>query len=295
MASFRFYLVDVFAPKKYAGNQLAVVLAEKGLSTEKMQLIALEMNYSETTFILSSLPEQNGFPVRIFTPTTEIPFAGHPTLGTAFIIKKIFHYEKAPIMLNLQVGPIPVAPEINENGEEIYWMTQLPPQFGRNYSPEKIAPALNLSPTDIDPNYPIQEVSTGLPFLVVPLCSLSALRQAKLEKNLFYQVVNKGLARAPLIFCPESYTGHHHLSVRVFADYYGVPEDPATGSANGCLAGYLAHYQYFGSSDLNIRVEQGFEVKRPSLLYLRASPDEKGTIKVEVGGQVILVARGELI
>lgn len=295
MASLPFYIVDVFAFKKYTGNPLAVILASAGLSSEEMQQIAREMNYSETTFILSTTPQEDGFRVRIFTPTKEIPFAGHPTLGTAYIIKKILNYQKTPIFLHLQVGPIPVNFETNEGGEELLWMTQLSPQFGECYPQAKIAPALNLRVADIDPAFPIQEVSTGLPFLIIPLKSLEALKRARLKKEIFYPVIKDGQARAPLLFCPESYSGQSHLGVRVFADYYGVPEDPATGSANGCLAGYLVRHRYFGASNINVKVEQGFEINRPSLLYLRASEEKEGLIKVKVGGQAILVAQGELI
>jgi len=122
MSSLSFYIVDVFGSKKYTGNPLAVVLSSPDLPSEQMQQIALEMNYSETTFILASSPQEKGFPVRIFTPTKEVPFAGHPTLGTAFIIKKIFNYQKTPILLHLQVGVIPVYSEKNKEGQEILWM-----------------------------------------------------------------------------------------------------------------------------------------------------------------------------
>ena len=295
MSSLSFYIVDVFGSKKYTGNPLAVVLSSPNLPSEQMQQIALEMNYSETTFILASSPQEKSFPVRIFTPTKEVPFAGHPTLGTAFIIKKIFNYQKTPILLHLQVGVIPVYSEKNKKGQEILWMQQLAPQFGQSYPPAPIATALNLSSTDIDTHLPVQEVSTGLPFLIVPLKSLRALKSACLRRELFYPLAQKGQARALPLFCPESYSGQSHISVRVFADYYGVPEDPATGSANGCLAGYLVRHRYFGSANLNIKVDQGYEINRPSLLYLRASEKAQGEIEVEVGGLTFLIAHGELV
>ncbi|MFX1534386.1 MAG: PhzF family phenazine biosynthesis protein [Promethearchaeota archaeon] len=290
-----FYIVDVFAEKRYEGNQLAVVLNAKDLSSSEMQQIAQEMNYSETTFILSEGKQKSGYDVRIFTPKEEVPFAGHPTLGTAYIIgREIVGERIKTIELNLKVGKIPVELIYKEGEIDILWMKQNPPTFGQIFNIEHIAQALNLDKSDIDENFPIQGVSTGLPFIITPLRSLKALKRAKIIRNEYFNLIKDSEAKAILLFCPETYNRENNLCVRVFADYYGVPEDPATGSANGCLAGYLSEYQYFGKKSINIRVEQGYEIDRPSLLLLRAKQAEK-TIEVFVGGKVILIAKGQFV
>ena len=153
--------------------------------------------------------------------------------------------------------------------------------------------ALSLEAHEVDGRYPVQEVSTGLPFIIVPLKTSGTLKQAKVNRDLYFALIKNTKAKAILIFCPESYEQGNDLSVRVFADYYGVPEDPATGSANGCLAGYLVKYRYFSGEQINIRVEQGYDIGRLSLLFLRAA-DKADGIDVNVGGKVVMVAKGEL-
>jgi len=153
---------------------------------------------------------------------------------------------------------------------------------------------LNIDKKEIDERLPIQEVSTGLPFIIVPLKGLDALRRVKINKDKYFDLIKNLEAKAILVFCPETYNKENHLNVRVFADYYGVSEDPATGSANGCLAAYLTRYRYFGKSKINIRVEQGYEINRPSLLFLKAE-EKDGEIEVNVGGKVVMVARGEFV
>lgn len=292
MSDLVFYLVDVFTEEKYAGNQLAVIRGAGLLSSEKMQEIANEMHFSETTFILSEQKRNGGFDVRIFTPSTEVPFAGHPTLGTAYVIKR-FIIKKAVslVLLNLKVGQMPVSFEKAEKRQEMLWMEQVPPTFGKTFSVPQFAQVLQLSVNDFDNRYPIQEVSTGLPFIIVPLTTLAAVKQAKIDmKNLLELAkVQAGI----LVFCPETYKKGNDLNVRVFVDLFGIPEDPATGSGNGCLAGYLSHYRYFGTDKVNAKVEQGYEVGRRSLLLLKAE-NNAGKTRVRVGGKVILVASGKL-
>jgi trans-2,3-dihydro-3-hydroxyanthranilate isomerase len=153
---------------------------------------------------------------------------------------------------------------------------------------------LGIDQTDIDSRLPIQEVSTGLPFIIVPLLRLAAVKKARTDRDRYFELVKTTEAKGILIFCPETYDKENDLNVRVFADWYGVPEDPATGSANGCLAAWLTKYRYFGTSTIDIRVEQGHEIGRPSLLLLRTE-DAAGTIVVHVGGRVKLVAQGEFV
>ena len=287
-----FYIVDVFAETKYSGNQLAVFTGAEvaNLSDEKMLQIAREMNYSETTFLLSSEQQNGGYDVRIFTPTKELPFAGHPTLGTAYIIqRKIIKSLVEQVVLNLGVGQIPVSWK-----GEVLWMSQNVPTFAQKHQVETVAEVLNLEVVDIDTRFPIQEVSTGIPFIIVPLKSLVALKKAKVNLDKYYQFIQTTKVTEILIFCPETYKDIDDLSVRMFAPYLGITEDPATGSANGCLAGYLAEYNYFNQRKIDIRVEQGYEINRPSLLLLQAEKKAE-EIEVFVGGNVVMVAQGKFL
>lgn len=295
MRKYTFYIVDVFTEEKYAGNQLAVVRGAKPLSDFEMQQIAKEMNFSETTFILSEQKRNGGYDVRIFTPREEVPFAGHPTLGTAYVIQhEIIREPVKTIILNLKIGQIPVT--LNYSGEQIdiLWMKQMGTTFGQIFKPEQISQVLSLNKGEIDDRFPIQEVSTGLPFIIIPLKTLEALKQAEVIRDKYFELIKDTQAKAMLIFCPQTYNQENDLNVRVFADYYGVPEDPATGSANGCLAGYLVKCRYFGKDQINIRVEQGYEIGRSSLLFLRAE-DKGEKIDVSVGGKVVMIAKGAFI
>ncbi|MEX2738742.1 MAG: PhzF family phenazine biosynthesis protein [Candidatus Wukongarchaeota archaeon] len=295
MGTWPFYIVDVFAEEKYAGNQLAVFRDTKGLSDREMQVIAKEMNYSETTFILSDEEREGGFDVRIFTPEKEVPFAGHPTLGTAYVIQReIVRSRVEKILLNLKVGQIPVMFDSIGEQADVLWMRQIHPTFGDTIDPGLISEVLRLEKDDIDVRFPVQEVSTGLPFIIVPLKTLNTIKRSKTNRDKYFELIKEREAKAILIFGPETYSEKNDLNVRVFADYYGVPEDPATGSGNGCLAGYLAHHQYFGEDLVDIKVEQGYEIGRPSLLLLRAE-EREGKIHVFVGGRVVMIAKGEFL
>ena len=293
----KFYIVDVFAEEKYTGNQLAVFTGDgvASLSDGEMQRIAKEMNYSETTFITSSEVRNGGYDVRIFTPEQELPFAGHPTLGTAYILQQeIVKNAVETIILNLKIGQITVTIHYAGEAVEWLWMRQKTPTFGQGFSADKIASILNLETDEIDSRFPIEEVSTGVPFIIVPLKKHSSLKRIKVNRDECFELVSNTKAKAILVFCPETNKPENDLSVRMFADAMGVPEDPATGSANGCLAGYLVEYAYFGSESIDLRVEQGYEIGRPSLLLLKAQKGQAG-IDVSVGGKTILVAKGEFV
>jgi trans-2,3-dihydro-3-hydroxyanthranilate isomerase len=246
------------------------------------------MNYSETTFVLSEEETDGGYDVRIFTPGDEVPFAGHPTLGTAYVIQhEILASPVASVTLKLKAGEIPVT------FGEVLWMRQLPPTFGAILDSALVARTLNLEMADLDDRSPVQEVSTGLPALVVPLRDLDALRRCKVDWKRFTEVAGSG--KNLYVFCPEPHDdGPGDLSGRMFADDLGVPEDPATGSAAGCLAAYLLEHSYLKTDSVDVRVEQGYEIGRPSLLYLQAERDGD-EIMVDVGGKVQMVARGELV
>ena len=287
-----FYITDVFAQEKYSGNQLATFLHCSDLSGREMQQIAREINYSETTFVLSDHPTAGGYEVRIFTPAAEIDFAGHPTLGTAFVIRQyLIGQPVEQVVLNLRVGAIPVRLPVTGD-DTMLWMQQAEPTFGSRLEETTLAPVLSLELSDFDERWPIEQVSTGLPHSIVPLKSLAALKRARIARERYDALVQQTWAKALLIFSPQAYSSTHDLSVRMFAHYYGVPEDPATGSGNGCLAAYLVKHRYLGTSSVNLRVGQGFEIGRPSILALRAA-EEQGRISVTVGGRVIPVAKGQ--
>lgn len=332
MAPLKFFIVDVFAEAKYAGNQLAVFTDAGDLTTEQMQQIARETNFSETTFILSPQPQDGGYPVRIFTPGQELPFAGHPTLGTAFILQQeLIRQSVETVTLNLKVGPIPVNILYKNQQPDVLWMVQNPPVFGETLPAEAVAAVLNLELDDFDTRFPIQEVSTGVPFIITPLKRLEALQRIKVNVDRLVALVEPLQAKMIFVFCPEVRNPANQFSARMFAHAVGIPEDPATGSANGCFAAYLAHYDdspRLGSTEYGVqetegsgqkttslpsdtqspsplspfppsylmeaRVEQGYEIGRPSLLLLRAQKTEE-KIDVFVGGKVILVARGEFV
>jgi trans-2,3-dihydro-3-hydroxyanthranilate isomerase len=295
MTKHSFYIVDVFAEEKYAGNQLAVLRDAGDISDAEMQRIAREMNYSETTFILSEEQRDGGYDVRIFTPEEELPFAGHPTLGTAYVIQhEIITEPVETVILNLKVGQIPVTLSYTGEQTDILWMKQNAPTFDRVFDPEPIRRVLNLNKGDIDDNFPIQEVSTGLPFIIVPLRTLDAVKRAKVARDEYFDLIKDTAAKGLFIFCPQTYNRQNDLNVRAFLDYYGVPEDPACGSGAGCLAGYLVKYRYFGKDSISVRAEEGYEIGRPSLLFLEAE-DKEEKIDVLVGGRVVMVAQGEFV
>ncbi|PAW28856.1 phenazine biosynthesis protein [Peribacillus simplex] len=290
MERINYSIVDVFSNGKYTGNQLAVFKNAGNIPDKEMQQIAKEINFSETTFILSDSKNDGGYDVRIFTPNEEVPFAGHPTIGTAYIIQnEVLEAPLDNIILNFKSGQITVS---FNNQEELLWMKQNQPTFGRILDTDKISEVLNIHKENMDDRFPIQEVSTGLPVLVVPLKSLEAVKKVKVNREKYFELIEHMDAKAIMVFSPETYDSKNDLNVRDFADYYGIPEDAATGSSNGCLAAYLVKYGYFERSEIDIRVEQGYEIERPSLLFLKAS-DDNGEIDVHVGGKVVKIAQGE--
>ncbi|HHW35692.1 MAG TPA: PhzF family phenazine biosynthesis protein [Bacillales bacterium] len=290
MGKIHYSIVDVFSQGKYTGNQLAVFKSSGDISDSEMQQIAKEVNYSETTFILSNTKRDGGYDVRIFTPNEEIPFAGHPALGTAYVIlNEIVDEPMDKIILNFKAGQIPVSFD-TEN--EVLWMKQNEPTFGQILDINQIHEVLSIDTEYIDGRFPIQEVSTGLPVIIVPLKSLEAVKTVKINKEKYFELIEHLDTKAIMVFSPEVYNSENDVNVRDFAHYYGIPEDPATGSSNGCLASYLIKYRYFMKNKINIRVEQGYEIERPSLLFLKAD-DDNGKINVYVGGKVVKIAQGE--
>ena len=291
----RFYIVDVFAESKYSGNQLAVVRDCSKLSTAEMQSIAREMHYSETTFVTSEEPHEGGYDVRVFTPAFELPFAGHPTLGTAYVIQsQIIGRSVEKVVLNMKVGQIPVSFSYRQGMPDVLWMRQKAPTFGKTYDRGRIANVLGLKVSDIDQKFPIRLVSTGVPFVIVPLKGLKAIKKINVDTAALRKLLKETKSTVILVFSPETYSRENQLNVRVLGVPENIPEDPATGSGNGCLAAYLVKQRYFGTDEVDIRVEQGYEINRRSLLLLRAKKAPEG-IEVDVGGRVQFIAKGEFL
>ena len=289
MSRMEFYIVDVFTiGRKYTGNQLAVYLGDPPATL--MQQLAKEINFSETTFVTSEEPENGGYNVRIFMPEVEVDFAGHPVLGTAYVIQReLIGRPVERLLLNLPVGQIPVT--FGEDG--VIWMRQNPATFGHQFTADDLARILNVSEEDIDARFPIQEVSTGMAFVLVPMVSLEAVKRARVNLDRLRAILGAHDAIAPAIFCRETLHEENDIHVRVLDDIYGAPEDPATGSANGCIAGYLVKHRYFGSNSIALRSEQGYQIGRPSLLHIKAEQSEN-EIVIRVGGRVEMVAQGQL-
>lgn len=282
-----FYFVNVFAEEdQYSGNPLAVFVASPGMEAAEMQRIAKELNLAEISFICDHDDETGCHLARTFTPRGEVPFAGHPALGTAYVIQHFIQKDKQPIKLSLPAGEVAVS-----GGDDgLMWMEMLPPTFGEKLAIEAISPVLGLSPTVFDRSKPIQIVSTGLPFVIVPLMHLDAVKQASVNLINYNRLIAEIPAKAFFIFSPQTYQRENQFNGRVFGHYYGVPEDTASGSANGSLAAYLLKYN--GQSELDARVEQGHEIGRPSLLRIQGK-QENGQLNVRVGGQIKLIAKGE--
>ena len=287
----KFAIVDVFAESAYTGNQLAVFTCPTPLPTEEMQRIAREINFSESVFIQAEAGRTGGWDARIFTPAHEVEFAGHPTLGAAHIIRRdLMSTPSRSVHLHFKAGTVPVTFSPDRDGP--LWMQQIAPVFGETFPTAILADILGLPSEAIDDRFPIQEVSTGLPHILVPLRSLDFLRQARVDRPAYFRFIERTWANNILIFCLQGRNANHQVSVRMFADYLGIAEDPATGSGNGCLAGYLVKHRCLGRTEIDIVSGQGHEIDRPSLLFLQAEARAEG-ISIRVGGRVVDVAAGQ--
>lgn len=291
-----FIQTSVFVDDLYSfgGNQLATFWnsdSNKGISTQEMQGIALEMNFSESTFIEQPTMKDCSSRVRIFTPGRELPFAGHPTLGTAFVLKykEIVKKAEAKTILELGIGPIRVE---YLSGNQVQ-MTQPAPTFMDTINDKsRITDVIGLSPEDVSDTTPIQIVTTGIPFIIVPLKNLEAVRHAVPNPALIITELNNLASQMILIFSTETVNQKNNVHARMFAPDAGVLEDPATGSAAGPLAAYIEKYNIlkhheFGNS---ITIEQGYEINRPSSLVAKVPHESMSEILVS--GKVRLTAEG---
>lgn len=281
-----FYILDVFAEGKYQGNQLAVLLPDRPLCHDEMLKITKEIHFSETSFLLSDKQPNGGYDVRIFTPDTEVPFAGHPTLGTAEVIRRVKEGgSSSQIILNLPAGQIPV-----EVSGELLTMRQNQPVFGQvSQDLQLFADALSIDGEQIRTDFPIQQVSTGLPCVIVPLKTLEAVAGCRVNHPAFERFLERFNECNLFVFAQE---GERIFRVRLFMNDTGYLEDPATGSANGNFAAYLLRHRYFQSDRIEVLVRQGVEMGRPSKLHLDASVTG-GVYDLRVGGKTQLIAAGK--
>ena len=296
MREFPYVQTSVFVDDRmsFGGNQLATYWdteVNSSLTQEEMQGMALEMNFSESTFLAKSTNRDCVSKVRIFTPAAEIPFAGHPTLGTAFVLKhkQILGPEKETALLELGVGPIRVDFLDDDNVR----MIQPEPSFEAPIKDaQKVVETIGLTMSDVDQDNPVQVVSTGFPYLIVPISTISAVKRAAPIPSLFRTNLAGLSTPQVLIFSTETTHSDSHVHARMFAPEVGVVEDPATGSAAGPLGAYLEKHKILSNHRLGdvINIEQGYEIERPSKLVARV-PDERIS-EVHVSGKVRLVAEG---
>jgi trans-2,3-dihydro-3-hydroxyanthranilate isomerase len=288
------HIVDVFATQPYAGNPLAVVISDRPPSSAAMQLIAVEMNYSETTFVTPVVESDGGYRVRLFTPAREIAFAGHPILGTAWVLRQHLGFDAdAPLRLNLLVGQVCVTFERGENGEDVAWFAAPPVTLGATCEPARMATALAISADDLDASAPIQQAASGTAAMIVPIRTLDALQRCRLDLDRYASLLAEGFPPLVYLFCRETRDPQNDFSARFFFEAHGVREDPATGNGAAFLAAYLLEHRWLESGS-SARIEQGHEVRRPSLVLLRARVLD-GQREIRVGGSVVPTMRGELL
>lgn len=305
MRRYRFTQADVFTEVIFGGNPVAVFPEAEGLSDDEMQKIAREMNLSETAFVLPPDDPQANVHVRFFTPSAELPFAGHPTIGTHVVLARLgIHQITGPVTRIWQqvgTGTLPVDLISDSEGEtNRAVMTQGEARHGEVFEDrDTIAQALGLEPDDIRKDLPAQVFSTGLPGLVIPVTTLEAIQRINLDVGTFNDMCRSTGVTGAEVFTRETLDKAHHVHVRNFDPLVGVFEDPATGSMAGALGAYLLANNVFdydeALSTTHMVVEQGYEIGRPSLIDVEVDIKDGAVIEVRVGGQVVIVAHGEMM
>jgi trans-2,3-dihydro-3-hydroxyanthranilate isomerase len=304
MPALRFVQVDVFTETPFYGNPLAVIVDGQGLTGEQMQAIAREMNLSETSFILPPTEATAHARVRIFTPHLELPFAGHPVVGTSYVLATeglIPRCEESfEIRLELGGGVLPVEIACANGMVTQVTMTQRAPQFLAVLPPadiEQLAGGLGLDTQDISgTGLPAQLVSTGLPQLMVPIRSLAAVQAIKLELRQLQAICERYATHSLYAFTRETITAGAHVHSRLFAPLAGVFEDPATGSASGALGAYLVQHRVVGGEApvVHLENEQGYELGRQSRIFIEVTRNSSTISRVRVGGRVVKVIDGTI-
>ncbi len=292
---YQYYMCDVFTDKRFGGNQLAVLPDARGLTETQMQQIAREFNFSESTFVF---PPEKGQTrnVRIFTPSTEVPFAGHPNIGTAFVLATIGELDgftqSTEIVFEEKAGLVPIT--LKKTGDKTLWCELKAPEkmtLGATVAIETIASAISLTNADfISDNHLPQVASVGLPFLIAELRDRSALEKARINIEGFEKIAALGIT--PDIHIYTRSQDAFDIRARMFAPFDGVSEDPATGSANCALAGLLSHCSDLKSGSFDWQIAQGDEMGRPSLLKARAEKKDGEVTATWIGGNCVLVANG---
>ncbi|MGB8030810.1 MAG: PhzF family phenazine biosynthesis protein [Terracidiphilus sp.] len=299
MPTLDYSVVDVFTTEPLAGNPLAVVMNTCGLATDRMQAIAREFNLSETTFVerrAEATERTEGVRVRIFTAREELAFAGHPTLGTASVLKMLAPetVQHDTVTLKENVGPIPVRFEQSAAGSAGLFgeMTQRDPEFGAELDRAIVARLAGLEPDDVDPALPPQVVSTGTAFAIVALRSQEALGRLKVNQEEATAWLRERGARWFYVVAPDPDQNQENAKYRARMQFYGG-EDPATGSAAGCAIAYLVARGAVAPAT-RMHVRQGVEMGRPSDLFLSAQRENARVRDVRVAGSTVLVAKGQL-
>jgi len=301
--SYRFLQVDVFTDRPFGGNPLAVFPDAEGLSAPEMQQLAREMNLSETTFVLPPRSPDADFRVRIFTPAAELPFAGHPVVGTHWVLAHLgrvgLRRPVTRVRFELGVGVLPAELHVVGDRVERVVMTQDRPEFGATLvDVDDLTAGLGLAPEAIlETGLPVQVVSTGVPQMMVPVRSLAevqSLGASRLDVPALNRACRCVGTECVMVFALETEQPETSVHVRMFAPLLGIPEDPATGSANGALGAYLVRHQAVSVSTptTHISSEQGAEISRPSRLFIEVDGPAGGPTCVRVGGQTVLVAEG---
>ena len=296
---YRFIQVDVFTDRVFGGNPLAVVLDGGGLAEGEMQAIAMEMNLSETTFILPPTRLDCAARVRIFTPRRELQFAGHPTVGTAWVMAVHGLVAGSPSVFKLEegIGPVPVTLEGDPKQPSFIWMRHGPPEFGPEMANRaEIAVALGLTEADLTPGAPIQTGSTGSRFMFVPLRDRATVDRALLDVPKMIEALGDQPLVGIFVFAPDPDPTAGRVHSRMFAPHTsGIPEDPATGSATGPLGAYLVKQKLVkASGPVSIVSDQGVKMGRHSRLHIRGVERGGALTEIEVGGGVVPVIDGRL-
>ena len=300
MRKIRYHIVDVFTDRAFGGNPLAVVTNGRGISSELMQSIAKELNLSETTFVLPPESPENDYKVRIFTPGSELPMAGHPTVGTSFVLAREHMIrlggERVTIRLEEGVGPIPVDIMFRDGAPDLIWMQQPLPTFGPRFDDlAATAEMLTIAPEAIDETLPIEVVSCGVPFLYVPLKSLEAARSVRLRLDVWERSPQAADVNGVFVFTKETELPGSTVHSRMFAPGLGITEDPATGAASGPLGCYLVRHKLFPEAQrAEFTSEQGIEMGRPSIVKIVIEQEAGEITRVRVGGRCVFMGEGYL-
>ena len=291
---YRFLICDVFTNQRFGGNQLAVLPEASGLSDAQMQQIAREFNFSESTFVFPSTTGGTR-QVRIFTPASELPFAGHPNVGTAFVLATIGELgeigESTTATFDEKAGRVPV--QIHRQGAGFRCVLSAPEALliGKSVDPALVAAAISVSPSDlVSATHPPQVASVGLPFLFCEVKSHEVLARARVNLNAFEAVAQQGVPANVLYYARSQ--DDFDIRARMFAPMEGILEDPATGSANCALGALLAHYQNAAEGTFAVRIAQGVEMGRPSVLFAEADKRGGRVVAARIGGDSVLVCDG---